>query len=168
MRVRSRLHRDGAPTGQWSQVIVVVAIVGGLLGGLGAAKVGSTELNTGRWPVFVVGLLLMTLGIVVRQWSIFTLGKFFTGDLRVSAGQAVIETGPYRWVRHPSYGGLIMFFTGFGLALTNASSLAILVMVPTVGLIVRIHVEEQALLESLGEPYRRYAAAHKRLLPGVW
>lgn len=168
MRIRSRLHPVGTQAGAWSQVIVAASIVGGLLGGLGAANVGSTELHSGRWLMFIVGLVLMTFGIFVRQWSIVALGRYFTGDLRISAGQPVIEKGPYRWVRHPSYSGLIIFFSGFGLALTNASSLAILCIVPTTGLIPRIRFEERALVSSLGEPYRRYAAKRKRLLPGVW
>ncbi len=168
MRVRSRVNRQGTASEPWSQVIVAVSIVGGLLGGLGAASVGSADLRAGRWPVFVMGLVLMALGIFVRQWSILTLGRFFTGDVRVSAQQPVIDSGPYRWVRHPSYSGLIIFFIGFALALTNFISLAILAIVPTIGLLARIHFEERALVASLGEPYRRYAATHKRLIPRVW
>jgi protein-S-isoprenylcysteine O-methyltransferase Ste14 len=115
-----------------------------------------------------MGLVLMALGVFVRQWSILTLGRFFTADVRVSARQPVIDSGPYRWVRHPSYTGLIIFSIGFALALTNFISLAILAVVPTIGLIARIHFEERALVASLGEPYSRYAATHKRLIPGVW
>jgi protein-S-isoprenylcysteine O-methyltransferase Ste14 len=115
-----------------------------------------------------MGLGLMTLGVFVRQWSILTLGRFFTSDVRVSAEQPVIDRGPYRLVRHPSYSGLIIFFIGFALALTNFISLAILAVVPTTGLIARIHFEERALVASLGEPYSRYAATRKRLMPGIW
>jgi protein-S-isoprenylcysteine O-methyltransferase Ste14 len=82
--------------------------------------------------------------------------------------QTVIDTGPYRWVRHPSYSGLILTLLGLGPALGNWAALAVLVVVPTVGLVVRIRVEERALLEALGEPYRRFAAGRPRLLPGVW
>jgi protein-S-isoprenylcysteine O-methyltransferase Ste14 len=145
MRVRSRLNRQGTASEPWSQLIVAVSIIGGLLGGLAVA-----------------------LGIFVRQWSIQTLGRFFTGDVRVSGHQPVIDRGPYRWARHPSYGGLIIFFIGFGLSLTNFISLVILAVVPTAGLIARIHFEERALLATLGEPYRRYAATRKRLIPGIW
>lgn len=51
---------------------------------------------------------------------------------------------------------------------TSWLSLVVLTVVPTAGLVVRIHVEERALLEALGEPYRRYAAGRRRLVPGVW
>jgi protein-S-isoprenylcysteine O-methyltransferase Ste14 len=89
-------------------------------------------------------------------------------DGRLHPQQTVIERGPYRWVRHPSYSGLVVFFLGFGLALTNWISLLVLVVVPTAGLVLRIHSEERALLAGLGEHYRRYAAVRRRLFPGLW
>jgi protein-S-isoprenylcysteine O-methyltransferase Ste14 len=88
--------------------------------------------------------------------------------VRVEPGQTVIERGPYQWVRHPAYAGLIMTFVGIGLALGNWSALAVLAVVPTAGLVVRIRVEERALLKGLDEPYRRFAAARPHLFPGVW
>lgn len=68
----------------------------------------------------------------------------------------------------PSYSGLIIFFCGFGLALTNWMSLLVLAALPTAALIVRARIEEDALAEGLGEAYRLYAAPRKRLFPGVW
>jgi protein-S-isoprenylcysteine O-methyltransferase Ste14 len=97
-------------------------------------------------------------------WPIL-LGEFFTIDIRVHPGQPVVERGPYRWVRHPSYTGLVITFVGIGLALGNWGVLAV---VPTAGLVVRIRSEERALLDGLGEPYRRFAASRPRLVPGLW
>ena len=122
----------------------------------------------GQWPLFLLGLMLMAAGIAIRQWAIFVLGRFFTADVRVHPEQPVIDSGPYRWVRHPSYSGMIIFFVGLGLALSNWLSLVVLALVPTGGLTVRIRSEERALLAGLGEPYRRYAAARRRLFPGIW
>ncbi len=120
--------------------------------------------------VFVSGMVLMWMwiGIVIRQWSITLLGRFFTVDVRVQSDQTVIDQGPYRWVRHPSYSGLVITFVGMGLALGNWLSLVVLALVPTGGLVVRIHVEERTLLDALGEPYRRFAAGRQRLFPGLW
>ena len=168
MRVRSRLNPSGTRAERWSLVIVVIAVIGGLLGGLGLAGWQAMTITVGRWPLFIVGLALMASGIYVRQWAICTLGRFFTADVRVHPQQTVVDRGPYRWVRHPSYSGLIIFFLGLGLALTNWMSLLALVALPTAGLVIRIRSEERALLAGLGEPYRRYAAAHQRLFPGVW
>jgi len=113
-------------------------------------------------------LVLMCAGIAFRQWAVAVLGPFFTVDVRVQRGQTVVDRGPYRWVRHPSYTGLIAIFVGLGLALDNWAALAVLAVVPTVGLLVRIRFEERALLEGLGEQYRRFAAGRRRLFPGVW
>jgi protein-S-isoprenylcysteine O-methyltransferase Ste14 len=68
----------------------------------------------------------------------------------------------------PLYSGLVLFFVGVGLALGNWASLLVLALVPTLGLLVRIHSEERALLAGLGEDYRRYTATHSRLFPGIW
>lgn len=169
MRLRSLANRSGIRAGRWSQLIVVIGIIGGMLGGLGfATSWQATAITTWQWPLFIVGLVLMAAGIFVRQWAIFTLGRFFTGDIRVHAQQTVIGRGPYRWVRHPSYSGLIIFFCGAGLALTNWMSLLVLVALPTAALVVRVRIEEDALADGLGEAYRRYAAARRRLFPGVW
>ena len=96
------------------------------------------------------------------------LGELFTTDVRVHLGQSVVDCGPYRWVRHPSYAGLILTFVGIGLALGNWAALIVLALLPTAGLVVRIRFEERALLHGLGEPYRRFAASHPHLFPGVW
>jgi len=114
-------------------------------------------------PAFdvVVGLFL------VLEWRSL-LGRFFTIDVRVHPGQTVVERGPYRWVRHPSYTGLILIFVGIGFALGNWAALAVLAVVPTAGLVVRIRIEERALLDGLGEPYRRFAASRPHLFPGLW
>jgi protein-S-isoprenylcysteine O-methyltransferase Ste14 len=110
----------------------------------------------------------MAAGIAIRWWAIIALGHFFTIDVRVQPDQKVVDSGPYQWVRHPSYTGLIVFFVGLGLALSNWLSLALLVIVPGAGLAVRIKAEEQALLTSLGEPYRQFCASRPRVFPQPW
>ena len=168
MRVRSLANRSGTRADRWSQVLVVIGVVGGILAGFGFASWQAAAITAWQWPLFAAGLIVMAAGIFVRQWAIFTLGRFFTGDIRVHAQQTVVDRGPYRWVRHPSYSGLIIFCCGVGLALTNWMSLLVLAVLPTAVLVVRIRIEEDALAGGLGEAYRRYAAPRKRLFPGVW
>jgi protein-S-isoprenylcysteine O-methyltransferase Ste14 len=149
--------------------VVLAFVYAGVGGGFAVAgTVHAAAIADGRWLFFVVGLVLMSAGIALRQWAVALLGRFFTIDIRVHPGQTVVERGPYRWVRHPSYTGLIMTFVGIGLALGNWAALAVLAVVPTAGLVVRIRFEERALLDGLGEPYRRFAASRAHLFPGVW
>jgi protein-S-isoprenylcysteine O-methyltransferase Ste14 len=121
-----------------------------------------------RWLVFGLGIAVVVTGAAVRVWAMITLGRWFTYDVRVTVGQPVVQTGPYRWVRHPSYTGVLLVLLGIGLTLGNWLSLVFIVVFPTLGLVRRIRVEERALLDSIGEPYARYAAGRPRLLPGVW
>jgi len=117
---------------------------------------------------FVAGVVIMLGGLVLRGWSIKTLGEYFTGRVMVSANQPVITTGPYRVLRHPSYTGFLLACAGYGLASANWASLAIMVLLPLAVFFWRIRAEENALLATLGDRYRCYADRHKRLIPYVW
>jgi len=55
-----------------------------------------------------VGLVLMGAGLMLRWWSVTHLGRSFTVDVAVSADQPVVDSGPYRWIRHPSYTGMLL------------------------------------------------------------
>ena len=114
------------------------------------------------------GVALMAVGIAVRQWAVVLLGASFTVDVRVHEDQRVVDRGPYRLVRHPSSTGMLLTFAGIGLALGNGCSIACAALVPLVGIVLRIRVEERVLLAELGEPYRAYAAGRARLVPRVW
>ncbi len=168
VRLRSWRNASGSREDGGSLWVVIVCVAAGIGGGFLLASDVQAAAIPGRWPVFVVGLILMCAGIALRQWAIVLLGQFFTVDVRVHHDQPVIERGPYRWVRHPSYTGMLLTLAGIGLALGNWAALAMLIVVPTAGLVVRIRSEERALLEGIGEPYRRFAATRSRLIPGLW
>ena len=112
-----------------------------------------------------IGLLLFAAGILLRWYSIIHLGRFFTVDVAITAEHRVIDTGPYRLVRHPSYTGALIAFIGIGLYTRNWISLLVLILPITAAFLWRIRIEEQALVDGLGEDYRRYAARTKRLIP---
>jgi len=168
IRIRSHLNRAGARMDRGSILVVITTLVAGVGGAFAFARGGHGAIAGAGWAVFVAGLVLMVAGIALRQWAVAALGRFFTVEVRVQPGQTVVEGGPYRWVRHPSYTGMIVTFLGLGLALGSWASLALLAVLPTAGLVYRIHFEERALLDALGEPYRRFAAGRPRLFPGVW
>ena len=88
--------------------------------------------------------------------------------VEVDAGQAVVSTGPYRRVRHPSYSGLLLIVAGFGLAAGNWLALVICIVLPLSAVLRRIQVEEAELTGMLGDRYRAYQAQTKRLIPGLW
>jgi protein-S-isoprenylcysteine O-methyltransferase Ste14 len=85
-----------------------------------------------------------------------------------SSDQPVITSGPYRWLRHPSYTGILLIAIGAGAAWGNWLGLGVLTLMTLVALVYRIRVEERALLEELGDSYRTYADLHRRLIPFIW
>ena len=121
----------------------------------------------GPWSAWT-GAALVLGGTIFRQWAIRTLGGYFTRTVLVSSDQRIVEEGPYRWVRHPSYTGALLAAAGVGLALGNAASLACLLAAMLPSFAYRIRVEEEALIGALGDPYRAYRARTKRLIPFVW
>jgi protein-S-isoprenylcysteine O-methyltransferase Ste14 len=115
--------------------------------------------------VYFAGVGLMLAGMAFRYYAIRTLGRFFTFDVATHAGQTVIESGPYRYIRHPSYTGGLITLLGVGLALGNWAGLAVLLAIMSVAYAYRIHVEEAALVQALGEPYAAYRRRSARLIP---
>jgi protein-S-isoprenylcysteine O-methyltransferase len=118
--------------------------------------------------LFWIGIALMFGGLGFRWYSIRVLGRFFTRDVATRPGQTVVESGPYRLIRHPSYSGSLLMFLGTGLAMTNWASLLAVLCGALIGFGWRVHVEEQALCADLGQPYRDYMRRTRRFLPFVW
>ena len=149
-------------------VILVLAVAGILLGLLLAYKVPATTIISGSMFFFWLGIFLLYAGIALRFYAIAVLGAFFTTSVAVASKQTVIETGPYRFIRHPSYTGFLLTWLGLGLSLTN-NWLSLLVMMgcALIGFSYRIRVEERVLQEQLGLPYQEYMRRTKRLIPFV-
>ena len=112
--------------------------------------------------------VLFTLSIVLRWWSIAHLGRFFTVDVAIARDQHVVDDGPYRFVRHPSYTGALGAFLFYGLARAHWLAAATLVVPITIAFLRRISIEEAALRDGLGAPYREYCTRTKRLIPFVY
>jgi protein-S-isoprenylcysteine O-methyltransferase Ste14 len=117
---------------------------------------------------FAVGMAILLAGIGLRLWSFKALGRYFTYAIMVSPDQPVVTNGPYRMVRHPSYTGGLLTLIGVGLMSANWVGLAAMTLLPLAVIVWRIHIEENALLTGLGDPYRCYASRHKRLVPLIW
>ncbi len=119
------------------------------------------------WPktLLISGTALLLAGGILRRACFAALGEYFKGAVIVTPGQPVIQSGPYRLVRHPSYAAGFMVLGGVGVAFGNWLSMAILFAAPCLVYTFRIRAEEKALLETIGEPYRLYMSRTKRLIP---
>ena len=123
--------------------------------------------RSAQLPAFVTGLALLILGSLLRRWCFRTLGQYFTGDVKASVNQPVIRTGPYRYVRHPSYTAGIMMFTGIGLALGSWFSFLLITFASIATYWYRVTIEERALLGTIGEQYASFMKERKRFIPYI-
>lgn len=116
----------------------------------------------------VVGAVVLLAGTALRVWAIRVLGAAFTGVVQTTEAQPLINRGPYRLLRHPSYTGVlvaflgqsVMFESGWGAALTLG------LMVPVY--LYRIRHEERALRAHFGERYDVYRGKSWALLPWLF
>lgn len=121
-----------------------------------------------RFSFWIGGLALMCLGAALRRWAIVTLGRLFSGSITIQRDHHIVTTGPYRWLRHPSYTGGWMVMVGFGLGTGNALSLLLCLGLPLIGLVHRIEAEEAELASALPAEYTDYAARTRRMIPFLW
>jgi protein-S-isoprenylcysteine O-methyltransferase Ste14 len=117
---------------------------------------------------FYLGIALMLGGIVLRQWSIAILGKFFSMLVSIQEGQSIIREGPYRFIRHPSYTGALLTLSGIGLAIQSWGALLVLIVIFCIVYGYRIHIEEKALVLHTGEEYIAYMKTTKMLIPFIF
>ena len=164
-RDRASAARADSPDAGSMKVIVVGGQIGMWLAVLVSGLEWTVVPAEWRVPCFWIGLTLLVLGSLLRRHCWRMLGEFFTGDVKARADQPVIDRGAYRFVRHPSYTGGLLIFTGLGVAFGNWLSLALLVGTTIAGYVYRVRIEEKTLLATIGEPYARFMATRKRFIP---
>jgi len=116
----------------------------------------------------LTGLIVLIIALAIRWTAIFTLGKSFSSNVAILDSQKLNRAGLYRFVRHPSYLGLLLVFLAIGLHSRNWLSFAIVFPPCTAAVLYRIHVEESALHQAFGAEYVAYSRVTKRLLPGLY
>jgi protein-S-isoprenylcysteine O-methyltransferase Ste14 len=167
LRVREAVQgRGGRDRDRGTRVLIAIA----LGAAIAAASVATSVAPSLRIPVAVrvFGVIVMWLGLATRIWAVAALGGAFRTTVEVDPDQAVVTTGPYKWIRHPSYAGLLLILAGLGLALGNWLSVAACLVLPLPALAWRIRVEEAELRRVLGDAYRAYQTMTARLIPGLW
>jgi protein-S-isoprenylcysteine O-methyltransferase Ste14 len=153
---------------QLSRFLIIAAMMVSFWLALFATAWHAADITVARSTVFYAGLALMAAGLLLRTIAIRQLGEFFVPEVAIQPGQALMDRGLYRFLRHPSYAGSFLTILGYGLVLTNGLSLAIMLFIPGLAFGFRMHVEEAALLAAFGDDYRRYMQRTKRLIPFVY
>lgn len=114
-----------------------------------------------------VGLLLYLSGMLIMHWAEAILGRQFSVDVTIQEGHRLITDGPYRYLRHPRYLGVLIF--SVGIALVFRSGLALLLVAAlTLVLVWRIYDEETLLHRQFGDEWEAYSRRSWRLIPFVY
>jgi protein-S-isoprenylcysteine O-methyltransferase Ste14 len=116
----------------------------------------------------LLGALLLLGGISIRIWAIRTLGKHFTATVTLTEDHRLVRSGPYQWVRHPSYLGAFMAIVGAPVFLNAYWAILVAFIAMTIAYYLRIGVEEKMLSSYFGEQYLDYKKQTKRIIPFIW
>lgn len=113
-------------------------------------------------------MVLFVAGLLLRWSALITLGRFFTVDVTIEKDHELVERGPFRIKRPPSYTGVLLAFVGFALSLRNWAALLVVLLPIGAAFVHRMNVEEEALSRAFGSRYTDYMRRTKRLVPFVY
>ena len=169
LALRTRTARaTGNTHDRGSLLLLWIAIAASIsAAGWSPAYLPAANLHRTAWLV-PLAILLLLAGLTVRWVAILSLGRAFSVNVAIRPDQQIYQRGLYRFVRHPSYLGLVLIFLGVGLHTRNLVGLAIVLIGTTAALLYRIRVEEAALHQAFGAVYADYARSTHRLIPGVF
>jgi protein-S-isoprenylcysteine O-methyltransferase Ste14 len=168
--IRDRLQGKGrTDKDQGTRYINFIAITVAMIAAAWLNGISKFWFPGGRTlAVFWLGFAILLSGAFLRVWSIVVLGSSFRTTVEVSDNQPVVQRGPYKIVRHPSYSGALLMCCGYGIAEQSWLSLAIAIGLPLIAFLYRISVEETALVSVIGPEYQEYQKHTKKLIPGIW
>jgi protein-S-isoprenylcysteine O-methyltransferase len=118
--------------------------------------------------LFIIGSVLALIGLIIRVTSILTLKKQFTYTVTKIDNHELIETGVYKFIRHPGYLGQLIIFLGIATALSNWLSVLLMIIPVLMGFLNRINIEEKFMVSRMGQVYAEYKKRTKRLIPGIF
>lgn len=116
----------------------------------------------------VAGVIMIVTGILFRAWAVRTLGRYFTPTVQIKEEHELVNSGPYKIIRHPSYFAAFLSITGAAVLLESPTGIAVSIIAMSVAYYVRIGIEEQKLLEHFGNRYKEYMHNTKRIIPFVF
>jgi protein-S-isoprenylcysteine O-methyltransferase len=165
----ARRSRSGEATSRDRGSLIVFWVVNtaAIFGAVFCAESGFTRLPMSFNTRQIVAIAMMLAGLAFRWYAIYTLGRFFTVNVAAHADHQLVDFGPYRLIRHPSYTGLLIAFVGLAIYFGTWVGLVVMLVPITLALLYRIRVEEAALVGALGAQYEAYSARTKRLIPGL-
>jgi protein-S-isoprenylcysteine O-methyltransferase Ste14 len=143
---------------------------------VGIALIGPGRWFEGTWLgarvyppqawIALLGALLTIAGVAFACWARFVLGRNWSSVVQVKQDHELIQRGPYRFVRHPIYTGLLLAFFGTAVAIGEWRGFICVVIVGA-SFWFKLRLEERWMRDNFGAAYEQYMQHTKALIPGV-
>jgi protein-S-isoprenylcysteine O-methyltransferase Ste14 len=114
-----------------------------------------------------IGLVVALLGAVVAVWARIALGRNWSATVTITERHELVRRGPYRFVRHPIYSGLLLMVLGTAIAQGQLRGPIALGLVFT-GFLLKSRTEDRFMLEQFGPEYVQYGREARAMIPGVF
>ncbi|MGH9929297.1 MAG: methyltransferase family protein [Pyrinomonadaceae bacterium] len=138
----------------------------------GVRRTMFTPIIAGSEPITLVASMLAILAAVGSVWlitmAVKTLGKEWSLTARLVEGHKLATSGPYAFVRHPIYTGMLGMLVATGLAISHWAAVLAALVFFFIGTTIRVRSEERLLREAFGEQFENYARSVRVILPGLY
>ncbi len=125
-----------------------------------------TQVIPGGWTRYRIAVAVILVGLAVCIWARRALGANWSGSVTVKDGHELVQSGPYRWIRHPIYSGVLLMILGTGLASGQVHALLAFALALT-ALWLKSRVEERWMSAEFAERYAAYRRNSWALIPYV-
>jgi protein-S-isoprenylcysteine O-methyltransferase Ste14 len=120
------------------------------------------------WPAFILGWVLGILSFWIRNAAIAALGKFWSLHVEIRDNHEFVKTGPFRLVRHPVYFSMVLELLAFALVCSAWVTALLIPFIYVPVLLMRVRMEEEAMIEKFGDTYREYRRTTPAIFPRPW
>jgi len=169
LAVTTRTRKSGGKVQDLGSMLLLwAAIVSGITAAEWIGNVAPANIFGGAHWLKTAAIIVLVAGIAIRWTAILSLGKAFSANVAIRNSQTVYQSGLYRFVRHPSYTGLLLVFVSIAIHERNWIAAAVILAPTIAAMLYRIHVEEIALNKAFGEQYASYCKTTWCLIPGVY
>ena len=117
------------------------------------------------WPWLITGVVCAIFSFWLRGRAIAALGRFWSLHVEIRENHEFVQSGPFRWMRHPAYFSMVLELVSLALILNAFFTLLIIPLIFIPALLLRLRIEEAALIEKFGDAYREYRKRTPALFP---
>jgi len=139
-----------------------------LVGSITEFLVRGQNWNWVTWVTFLAGWVCAVLSFALRRQAIAALGRFWSLHVEIRENHEFVQSGPFRWMRHPTYFSMMLELLALGLIMNAFWTLLIVALIFVPALLMRLRLEETALVEKFGETYKNYQLSTPALFPYKW